>query len=191
MRGRVLILMAVLVAALQIGFLAWTIAGRAAILRDGTEVALAIEPVDPRDFLRGDYVRLGYNISRVPGSMFPREAGDDTWSERTVFVRLAKGVDGIWQPQSASLDNPPAAAPAQDQVDVRGLASAVWSDPGQEVFVTYGIERYYVPEGEGRALETNPELRSFVMHVAVADNGQAQIKALYDGDELIYEEPLY
>ena len=50
----------------QIGFLGWIIAGRAAILRDGQEILLKVEPVDPRDLLRGDYVRLGYEISRIP-----------------------------------------------------------------------------------------------------------------------------
>jgi uncharacterized membrane-anchored protein len=59
------ILMAVLVAVIQIGFLGWSIMGRAAILREGREVLLKVEPVDPRDLLRGDYVRLGYEAGTV------------------------------------------------------------------------------------------------------------------------------
>jgi uncharacterized membrane-anchored protein len=36
------------------------IESRAAILRDGTEIVLQVEPIDPRDLMRGDYVRLQY-----------------------------------------------------------------------------------------------------------------------------------
>ncbi|EAB6717932.1 hypothetical protein DUP91_26775, partial [Salmonella enterica subsp. enterica] len=60
------IVMAGLVALLQVGFLGWMIQGRAAILRDGREVLLRVQPVDPRDLLRGDYVVMSYLASDVP-----------------------------------------------------------------------------------------------------------------------------
>ena len=64
------VVMAALVAAIQIGFLGWSIMGRAAILREGREVLLKVEPVDPRDLLRGDYVRLGYEAGLVDRKLF-------------------------------------------------------------------------------------------------------------------------
>ncbi|RUY82729.1 GDYXXLXY domain-containing protein, partial [Mesorhizobium sp. M7A.F.Ca.CA.001.10.2.1] len=64
--GKRLVISALVLALVQIGFLSWIIAGRAAILRNGKEVLLKIEPVDPRDLLRGDYIILGYDISRIP-----------------------------------------------------------------------------------------------------------------------------
>ena len=66
--GNRTIVAALVVALAQIGFLGWIIAGRAAILRDGREIVLKVEPVDPRDLLRGDYVRLCYEISSIPVS---------------------------------------------------------------------------------------------------------------------------
>ena len=66
MSGKTLLLAACLVALAELGFLSWVIAGRAAILRNGQEVVLKVEPIDPRDLLRGDYVRLGYEIAQVP-----------------------------------------------------------------------------------------------------------------------------
>ena len=66
MTGKRLVVSSLVLALLQIGFLGWIIAGRAAVLRNGTEVLLKVEPVDPRDLLRGDYVSLGYEISRIP-----------------------------------------------------------------------------------------------------------------------------
>ena len=66
MSGKRLLLAACLVALGELGFLSWVIAGRAAILRNGQEVVLSVEPVDPRDLLRGDYVRFGYEIAQLP-----------------------------------------------------------------------------------------------------------------------------
>ncbi len=50
---------------IQIGLLGGMVADHASILRTGTEVALRTRAVDPRDFLRGDYVTLNYEISRI------------------------------------------------------------------------------------------------------------------------------
>ena len=32
----------------------------------GKEITLKVRPIDPRDFLRGDYVALGYEINKAP-----------------------------------------------------------------------------------------------------------------------------
>jgi uncharacterized membrane-anchored protein len=48
---------------IQVALLAAMVVDRAQVLREGTEVKLQTRPVDPRDFLRGDYVVLGYDIS--------------------------------------------------------------------------------------------------------------------------------
>ena len=80
-----------------VGFLGWLIAGRAAILRDGREIVLKVEPVDPLDLLRGDYVRLGYEISSIPVSRITNIAPDKGWSDSSdVHVRVKKGADGYW-----------------------------------------------------------------------------------------------
>ena len=39
---------------------------RVRVLRQGSEVTLQTRPVDPRDFLRGDYVVLNYEITNLP-----------------------------------------------------------------------------------------------------------------------------
>lgn len=190
--GRTIVLAAI-VAALQIGFLGWMIAGRAAILRDGQAVMLKVEPVDPRDLLRGDYVRLGYEISSVPVALVGNPPAPDAQIDdgRTVFVRLGKDTDGFWRVRSASFDAP-AGSPAADEADIRGSAFYVYRyGDAQNISVAYGIERYYVPEGEGRQIESDLRVRSFGILVALADDGSAQIKALYDGANAIYEEPPY
>jgi len=57
------------------------------VLTGGTEVLLKIEPVDPRDPFRGDYVTFRYNISNLDFYLFSNKQiknGD------TVYVILQK-----------------------------------------------------------------------------------------------------
>jgi uncharacterized membrane-anchored protein len=196
-----LVVAAIVLALAQIGFLGWMIVGRAAILRDGKEVLLKVEPVDPRDLLRGDYVRLGYDISRIEVEKIANlPQGDLTSVDGPVVVRLKKDADGYWRATSAWLSA--ATTPASgDEVDLLGQISSAWSlTPGSTISVDYGIERFYVPEGEGLAIEeemrkrnsgAEPELRSFGIKVAVGSDGTGQIKALMDGDTMLFEEPVY
>lgn len=193
MNRRWLIPVAILVALVQIAFLSWTILGRAQILREGREIVLSVEPVDPRDLLRGDYVILSYNISRVPVSLFANTPAlpENDSVERTVFIRLKEGEGGIWQPVAASVDAPAAAALSDAEVDIRGTAYFARWEKSDAVRVTYGIERFYVPEGEGRQIERDLRTSSFRMKVAISSNGTAQIKSLHDGETMLYEEPVY
>ena len=59
----------------------------------GPGMVLKVEPVDPRELLRGDYVRLGYDISRLPGSIFvpPPASTQSSYEERPVWVLLKPG----------------------------------------------------------------------------------------------------
>ena len=193
MSGKKLVVAAVLLALAQIAFLSWIIAGRAAILRDGKEVLLKIQPVDPRDFLRGDYVWLTYEIRDVPVKLVENApAGEFVTEEGLMFVRLGKDSDGYWRVRSASLGEASAKAVAQDEVDIRGTVTGGWTlGPEGSFSVNYGMDRYYVPEGEGRAIETDMRERPFGILAAVSSDGTPQIKALMDGQTKLYEEPLY
>jgi len=194
MKGRRwLIVAAVAVAVVQIAFLVSMIAGRAAVLRNGQEVVLSVEPVDPRDLLRGDYVTLTYNISRLPVGLFsepPAQKAEDRRG-RTVFVRLKADQDGVFQPVAARFDVRPEPAPAEGEVDIRGQTRSNWATATQFMFVRYGIERFYVPEGEGKEIERDMRERAFRMKVAVGRDGAAQIKSFHDGETMLYAEPLY
>jgi uncharacterized membrane-anchored protein len=177
------------IAAVQIGFLGSMILGRAAILREGAEIRLAVEPVDPRDLLRGDFVSLSYGISRLEPHKFsmPRvrlEAG------RRVFVRLAPSEDGVFRMVDAEVDGPVQRPLAEGEVDLLGTVQSAASQTGA-VWVRYGIERYYVPEGEGRAIEDAMRQDRFEIVAAVDEDGSAQIKALLHDGRAIYREPLF
>jgi uncharacterized membrane-anchored protein len=191
MNSRRLILIALAVALAEIAALGWMITGRAVILRDGSEVTLEVQPVDPRDLLRGDYVSLSYNISTLPVALFGPSRTEAEAAERSVFVRLHPDEDGIWKPVAARYGGRPEGQGSPEDVDVRGTAEIGPGDEVQYVPVQYGIERFYLPEGEGKALQDTMRERPFRMKVAVASDGTPQIKAFYDGDTLIFAEPLY
>ena len=189
-RPAVLILLAALAAALQIGFLAWTISGRAAVLRDGREVLLKVEPIDPRDLLRGDYVRLGYDISQLSPSQFSG-GGDKVEPDEfaPVWVLLRKGADGVFTAIAAARARDQISGAADGDVVIRGEARGLRSTGSGSA--TFGIERFYLPEGDGKQIEKDMRERPFFVVVAVADDGTAQIKAFRDGETVLYEEPYY
>ncbi|MDQ2704898.1 MAG: GDYXXLXY domain-containing protein [Pseudomonadota bacterium] len=193
MSGKRLVMAAALLAVAQIGFLSWMIAGRAAVLREGQEVLLKVEPIDPRDLLRGDYVRLNYEIRDVPVKLVENAPPGEFVAENgSVFVRLGKDPDGYWRVRSARLGEPSTKAVGPDEIDIRGSISRGWAlRPDDSFSVQYGIDRYYVPEGEGRAIEADMRERPFGILAAVGSDGVPQIKALMDGDTRLYEEPLY
>jgi uncharacterized membrane-anchored protein len=193
MTGKKLIISALVLALVQIGFLSWIIAGRAAILRNGKEVLLKVEPVDPRDLLRGDYISLNNNISRIPVKLIANiPQGAFSSDDDSITVRLKKGADGYWQPTAAWLGKAPAPA-AADEADIAGHVAAGWDlrSPDMMIAPDYGIDRFYVPEGEGVAIQDDIRVRPFGIKLALAADGTAQIKALMDSDKTLFEEPLY
>lgn len=181
-------LAALLVCIAQTAALAYMVLGRAAILRNGETVMLRTAPVDPRDLLRGDYVILSYDVSTVPASAisgtWPAEKG-----RQSLWVRLVKGVDGISTVGEAAFQP---LAPVAGSVVVKSQPFDYWpSDPKADQRVTYGIERYYVPEGEGRALEAARDAETLTVAVSIGGDGTAQLRALYRNGTMVYEEPIF
>lgn len=192
MRGRQFLLAALALALVQIGFLSWMILARAALLRDGREILLKVEPVDPRDLLRGDYVRLGYEISRIPVSIVANMPAGETIGASDIRVRLRREPDGFWRAASASLAVPLQGEAGPEEIDLIGHVEPAWN-LGREssLAVAYGIERFYLPEGEGLAIERDMRERSFGILAAVGPDGTTRVKALMDGGTKLFEEPLY
>jgi uncharacterized membrane-anchored protein len=181
---------ALLVALIQCGVLVWMIQSRAAILREGTEIVLKTQPVDPRDLLRGDYVTLGYAFSQILATEITGYPGAFYTEGSDVFVALKKGTDGVWAKSRASAK--PIMDLSHDEVLLKGRARFAFNPKNVEtVRIDYGIERFYVPEGEGRSIQNAQREKRIDVVVMVNKNGKAQIKALRDNGVSLYEEPLY
>lgn len=163
---------------------------RVQILREGVEVTLQTQPVDPRDLLRGDYVVLRYLISEVPAGSL---AGKPTEARNpTVFVKLAPNAEGLYTAVSVHAEPVPVASP---EVLIRGRVSYSCGSNARtfcdKLTIKYGLESYFVPQGEGGKLEQARNQQKLRIVAAVLPSGRAAIKRLLLDGEPVYEEPLY
>jgi uncharacterized membrane-anchored protein len=181
---------------IQGALLFWMIGDRALLLARGTEVRLAVVPVDPRDFLRGDYVILSYDLSMLDAHEL---AGDDTfdWGD-TIYVTVEKKPDGdTWQATAITH------APPAGKLALKGTVDTMTDDSDRQpegappcpdckkYNVVYGLEQFFVPEGKGRELETLRNDQKLQVDVAVASNGRAALKRLLVDGQPTYEDPLF
>jgi uncharacterized membrane-anchored protein len=179
-------------ALIQLTLLALMVGDHAQILRDGTEVTLRTQLVDPHDFLRGDYATLNYDISALPaGSLKDQPAGG---RNPIVFVTLAPNRDGIYQAISVHTE---AVAVKSPEVLIRGrVVSGADCGPKGDLFcdllqIHYNLESYFVPEGEGKTLEQLRNERKLTVVAAVAPTGRAAIKRLLVDGKPVYDEPWF
>jgi uncharacterized membrane-anchored protein len=160
---------------------------RVSLLENGREIVLPIVPVDPRSLFRGDYVRLSYDVSRVPGRLFKQSvaAGDK------LYVTIEKAADGSYSAVAVSLTEPESVQPGQTVLQGWLQYGRVASgNVPQDVWVRYGIESYFVPEGTGLALEDLAREKKLAAVIAVDRDGRSAIKGLMVDGKLVHQEPL-
>lgn len=162
------------------------VAGRHGLtLITGQPVLLKTAPIDPWDPLRGEYLTLNYDISRFAEGQVEM-AGAPYQSGQTVWVVLQKG-EPYWTATRLAASRP--ATLSGDQVALKGRVlwyyQELGPEPKLELAVRYGIERFYVPEGQGRELENRrPELS---VEVKVDRFGRAGLSRVFlDGKEIVW-----
>lgn len=135
-------------------------------------VLLETMPVDPRDPLRGDYVRFNYAISDVPVERFLDRAAVVTNlpTSRTVYVALAAGTNGFWTVSRAGTGR---FATTSNEVLMCGRTAWSGRNGRGSIHLEYGLEEYYVAEGTG-----NPHGKVTVQ-AALTDAGKAIIKEVF------------
>ncbi|CAN7653021.1 GDYXXLXY domain-containing protein [Bradyrhizobium sp. LjRoot220] len=186
----------ILAALLLCGLILAMVYQRAAILRNGQEVRLEIVPVDPRDLFRGDYVVLDYRISSID---LPKDATSEFRQAQKVFVTLRPDETGKARAVAISAERP---AISGADIVIAGTVTAASVCPFNEsglrvctpglraVLVKYGLEKYFVPQGEGKIIETTEKSRLEVV-AAVTPSGQSAIKRLLIDGKPVHDEPLY
>ncbi|MDF1609909.1 GDYXXLXY domain-containing protein [Hoeflea sp. YIM 152468] len=186
---------AMICAIVLIGMLGVMIGGRVAILRNGFEVVLKAAPVDPRDLMRGDYVELRYeDISMVNGALLAADwPKEDTYAQLWLTLERS-GEDRLGKPSALSLRQPDYRLPGA--VYLKSKPVMVYADDreraGEVMFpLRFGIERYYVPEGEGLEIESARNDGRTTVAVRISQSGKAQIARLMIDGETLYSEPLY
>jgi uncharacterized membrane-anchored protein len=177
------------VAALLTAALIWMIADKAYTLSSGRVINLEVEPVDPTDIFRGDYVVLNYKISRI--NLDTVEGPDEFARFEPVYVVLRN--DGKnWIPAALAKEMVSA---GPEQIVMRGTVQEVvrsgTPDTPNEVRVLYGIESYFVPQGAGKPIETERNERNVTIDIAVDSSGRSAVKALRISGDAVYEESLF
>lgn len=174
----------ILLVIVQTLILGWMVADRVMILKSNSVVTLKSEPVDPRDLFRGDYVTLTYAITTLPITTLN---GDLAWKDgETIFVELMP-VKDEWKAIAAFHSH---TEPTPGNEIIRGQIDYL-DETRNIAHVKYGIERYYVPEGEGHTLEDQRNKRALSVDVALASDGEAAIKGLRIDGQPVYQEPLF
>lgn len=183
------LLMGVVVAFLiQAGLLGAMLVDRALLLSRGAEIRLPVVPVDPRDFLRGDYVILSYPISQIRSD---RIGGGEAFSAgQTIYVALAP-ENGSWRLDGVH------ARPPKTGFFLKGKVETVRRDergcvPPCNVYeIAYNLEKFFVPEGAGLALEKLRNDQRLEVDIAVAADGRAGLKRLLVDGTVRHEDPLF
>lgn len=176
------------VAALQTAVLAWMVIDRSILLKTGREIVLPVRPVDPRDLFRGEYVRLGFDVANVPVKLLEgaRPVGNSAF-----YVTIEQQGDE-WKPVRITASRPRDVAPNQMVLKARPVFRfpAAEQNHIQTVLARYGIERYYVPQGEGPRLEALARDKKISVLVAVDGKGNAALKGILIDGRLQYVESL-
>ena len=157
---------------------------KVATLTGGADVLLPIEPVDPRDPFRGDYLTFQYRISNVDAYLFdysPIKNGDTVYVPLEQQGKYWEAVEGIQKTKPVDTE----------QIFIKGkIASGglegemlPFETPtpgfgwGNQVHIVYGVEEYFIPEGVGQ--DFNFWSREAAAKVSIDKNGSAVLKQIY------------
>lgn len=152
----------IIVIILQLGYVGYHAAASESLLSKGTQVKLAIEPLDPRSLLQGDYVRINYSISTPPASVAKELESRRSLSRIKIVLRQGDDrvyvFDRLYKSGEALKDK---------EIIINGSLSG-WQN------IYYGIETYFVPEGTGTETEQNARFA----YVKVGATGDALLEKL-------------
>jgi uncharacterized membrane-anchored protein len=127
-------------------------------------ILLETQPVDPRDLLRGDYMILSYKIGTVP---LPEGPDRNAPPGREIWVRL-RPAGRFYEVEATSWTE---IEDTDAGIVVRGrIGRTTWR--GNQT-VDYGIEKFFVPEGQGR-----PMFKEMVVEATVSPSHGLGIKRL-------------
>ncbi|MCL5097841.1 MAG: GDYXXLXY domain-containing protein [Candidatus Omnitrophica bacterium] len=162
---------------LQVLVLAYVAGKREWVLHTRRTVYLRTVPLDPRDPVRGDYVRLSYPVSIVQQSFCHGRLVSSNGTleilpqDTPVYASLRVNEDGFGELVSLSTERPASG------FFIRGRTESYL---GSTVRVRYGLEAYFVEEGRGSEFEAGFDRGGIrvplEMQVAVGAGGLAVLK---------------
>lgn len=163
---------------LQIAILFTMIGMKWSTLTYGTKILLKTQPVDPTDFFRGDYVILNYEIATLDLPALG-VSGEEFKTNDTVFVSLVK-QGKYWVARSVSRNRP-----GDGSLFIKGTVT-YYDSYSKKLNVNYGVDSYYVPQHQGKVIET---ARVFMeVEVSVDKRGESAISRIFlKGQEVKFQ----
>lgn len=176
-----------IVVAAQLCVILGIIIYKVSVITGGVPVVLPIEPVDPRDLLRGDYITFQYKISTLEPSYF---AYSPVMNGDTVYVPL-KEESGIFSADKGIAKEIPK---GDTRIFLRGKVERGGAgdsfnptfpvEPGNiNIRVKYGIEEYFIPEGEGGRLNLWKKEDKACAEVKIDKRGRSAITKIIVNDK--------
>jgi len=162
--------------AIQTAILFFIVLFNLLILSGDEEVFLKIRPADPRDPFRGDYITFQYDISRIKGSFF--DSSEKIKYGDKIYISLLKRKNYHVIANRVSKNKP------DTGIFIKGTVNDIRQkgDSLDEVFVSYGIEEYFIPENSGRNVSFNRQ--NTFAKVVLDKNGNAVLKNVYVNGKL-------
>ena len=135
----------ILAVTLQVVALGMICVQREAVLQTGGNVFLRTVPIDPRDLLRGDYMRLTYEVGTVPRSLVAEGEFEEMQKPaRRVYLAYRADDRGVIIPIRLSLTRP------ENERYIRGRT--IRNRQPNVISVHYGVEKFFVQQDRGRSL---------------------------------------
>ncbi len=161
----------ILVLILQLAALG-SIAGKREWIRTyGERIYLRTAPVDPRDIFRGDYVQLEYEINQPDTAFLSKDLLDKKF--QPVYLNLQRDARGVGKLTAITTEKP-------SGLFIKGFIDQQWGWQNNGP-IKLGIEKYFVEQGSGLALEEKrgraQEWQTpMEMDVALGSDGTAVIR---------------
>lgn len=140
-------------ALVPLGIVAW----KELELGGSRHVLLRVEPVDPQDLFRGEYVALAYPISRL--------ARDQVHSGERVWVPLREQPGGVWTGSHVLARKP-------------GGGTFIRGRVGSNGVIEYGIESFFVEDTTAPRYERALARGRLYAEVALDNDGAATLRKL-------------
>jgi len=150
------------------------IAKQEILLKTGTKIMLRCVPVDPRSLFSGDYVQLNYEISEIRAlNNAALQKKIDSFNENdTIYVALEK-KKGSGFHSIADFSRDHGELKKRFGVILKGTVD----DNYYSLRIRYGLETYFVPQNEGKEIETS--MADVSAEVSIADDGRSALSKLF------------
>jgi uncharacterized membrane-anchored protein len=167
---KIILIVFVLVALVQIYVPAKMILGRAIVISSGKEFKFKTAPIDPADPFRGKYIDLNFNDNTV------EIQNKENWARgETVFVLLTTDNKGF-----AKIRSVLKAKPLDSQDFLKAKVDYIAYD-GSKLFIEYPFDRFYMEESKAYDAELTynrvlPDTSQVAYALVNIKNGESVLK---------------